>query len=79
MEVNNGKNMKVVLYSKMNYNLGRKHYLLRGGVGITGGVIGILTIFKSSIKGGVIGILHENTVATRVASIKRTINTQIMC
>ena len=44
-----------------------------------GGIIGILTIFKSSIKVGVIGISHENKVATRVASIKRTFKTQIMC
>ena len=53
---------------------------IRGGYRNHGGVIGILTIFKSSIKGGVIGISHENRGRdTRVASIKCTFETQMMC
>ena len=50
-----------------------------GGIGIEGG-IGNLTIFKSAIKGGVIGISHENRGRdTHVKSIKYTFETQIMC
>ena len=52
---------------------------IQGGTQFTGGVIGILTIFRSAIKGGVIGILHEIVAAERVASKKSTFKTQILC
>ena len=42
------------------------------------GVIGILMIFRSGIK-GVIGILDEKEVATGVAVIKCAFETKILC
>ncbi len=56
------------------------HYLFGGGIGITGGVIGILTIFRSAIKGGgFIGISPDNLGRDTHVAIKRTSEAQILC